>query len=64
MNPANFVRDSVYNKAMKQGAVDRVARDHADEARDAYLKNKFAKPSELIEERVKAAVKDSKKEKK
>ena len=64
MNHANFVRDSVYKEAMKQGAIAWVAIVHADEARDDYLKNKFAKPSKLIEERVKAAVKDSKKEKK
>jgi len=59
MNMEDFVYNSIYKGALKVGAPERAAHDHAVMGLDDFKKNKFSgrKASSLIEERIKQAKK-------
>ena len=60
MKPEDFVYDQIYKGALSKGASDRCAKDSAVIGIDEYRKNKIVgKVSNLIEARIKAAVKQS-----
>ena len=49
-----FVRDSIYNGAIKQGATEKAAKDQAEIGVDDYMKGRLdnGRVSKLIEKRI------------
>ena len=62
MQPNDFVYQQIYKGALSKGASERAAHNNALLGLEDYKKNKiFKKVSYLIEDRVKQAVKETKK---
>lgn len=60
MQPNDFVFLQIYRGAIKAGAKERAAKDHAIMGSEDFRRNSFKKASHLIEERIKAAKRESK----
>lgn len=60
MQPNDFVYQSIYRGAIKSGAAEKSAKDHAIMGLEDCMRNRFKKASELIEERIMTAKKESK----
>jgi hypothetical protein len=64
MQPNDFVFSQIYKGALKSGATERFAHRHAVMGLEDYKKSKIAtKVSKLIEQRIKDAIKDTKRAK-
>jgi len=62
MMPEDFVYNQIFKGALSENALERHAHNHAVLGLEDYKKNKIAKKvSHLIQDRIKQAVKDSKK---
>ncbi|MFL0802418.1 MAG: hypothetical protein K6L81_01785 [Agarilytica sp.] len=61
MTHADFIYMSIYRGALKEGAVERMAKDAAQMGLDDWKKNKIGeKVSDLIKQRIAKAKRDSK----
>jgi len=61
MKPNDFIFNSVYRNAIKQGAKEPIAKDCAITAMRLYKTNQFKKAGDMIDKQIKEAVKQSKK---
>ncbi len=59
MDPVLFVYKAVKDGAIAKNAFPEVAEDEANMARQKYKQNKFSKPSALIADHIKMAIKKS-----
>ncbi len=57
MEPKDFIFDQVYKGCLRKNVNEPLANNIAVQATNEYLKNRFKKPSLLIEESIKKAVK-------
>lgn len=62
MKPNDFVYKQIYQGAMKLGAMERIAKEHAQMGAADYAKNRFEKATAMIENRIKMAKRESEKE--
>ena len=56
MKPSDMVYNAIYKGALDKRCAESVARDHAVMGLDAYKKNKFKTPKQLIDDYIKRAV--------
>ena len=61
MNAQDFVYTSIFKGALLKGAHDSMAKNMAQLGLDEYKKGRFSKPDKLIAEKIKEAVKQSRK---
>ena len=60
MNPIDFIYDQIYRGAIQAGAKEPKAKDNAIAGVSDWKKGRFKKPSQLIEQRIKQAKRESK----
>ena len=61
MQPNDFVYNQIYKGSLQKGAKETKAHEMAVRGLEPYKRHQFKKPSHLIEDFIKKAVKESKK---